>query len=188
MRQGSFRRDLYYRLNVIPLHIPALRERREDILPLAEAFCGQFGSRFIMSAQVQAALVQYKWPGNIRELKNCMEYLHYMGRRVIELEDLPEQFRGAAQMAERSEPDPPLDWAVLRVLGERYPARRGIGRQGIVSACGELGVPISEHEVRLILRSFQDAGWLAVGRGRGGTSLTGDGYAWYRRRLAEQEP
>ena len=88
--EGSFREDLYYRLNVIPLHIPALRERREDILPLAEAFCGQFGSRFIMSAQVQAALVQYKWPGNIRELKNCMEYLHYMGRRVIELEDLPE--------------------------------------------------------------------------------------------------
>ena len=188
VRQGSFRRDLYYRLNVIPLHIPALRERREDILPLAEAFCGQFGSRFIMSAQVQAALVQYKWPGNIRELKNCMEYLHYMGRRVIELEDLPEQFRSAAQMAERPEPEPPLDWAVLRVLGERYPARRGIGRQGIVSACGELGIPISEHEVRLVLRSFQDAGWLAVGRGRGGTSLTGAGYAWYRRRLAEQEP
>ena len=182
VRQGSFRRDLYYRLNVIPLHIPALRERREDILPLAETFRRQFGGRFTLSAQVQAALVQYKWPGNIRELKNCMEYLHYMGRSVIEPEDLPEQFKGAVRAAEGPEDGPPLEWAVLRVLGELYPTRRGIGRQGLVSACGGLGVPISEHEVRLILRAFQDAGWLTVGRGRAGTCLTEAGYAQYRRR------
>lgn len=180
VRQGSFRRDLYYRLNVIPLHIPALRERREDILLLADSFRRQFRASFTLSKPVQEALLRYRWTGNIRELRNCMEYLHHMGLREVTLEDLPKQFldracagKGSGDAVDRRE------WAVWQVLGELYPQNRGIGRQGLVRACGNLGVCISEHEVREELRRLQDAGWLAVGQGRGGTRLTEAGYARY---------
>lgn len=141
VRQGSFRRGLYYRLNVIPLHIPALRERREDILLLADSFRRQFRASFTLSKPVQEALLCYRWTGNIRELRNCTEYLHHMGLREVTLEDLPKQF---------------LD-----------------------RACGGLGVCLSEHKVREGLRRLQDAGWPAVGQGRGGTRLTEAGYARY---------
>lgn len=180
VRQGSFRRDLYYRLNVIPLHIPALRERREDILLLADSFRRQFRASFTLSKPVQEALLRYRWTGNIRELRNCMEYLHHMGLKEVTLEDLPKQFldrgcagRGGGDAADRGE------WAIWQTLGELYPQNRGIGRQGLVRACGDLGVCLSEHQVRETLRRFLEAGWLAVGQGRGGTRLTEAGYAHY---------
>ena len=178
VRQGSFRRDLYYRLNVIPLHIPALRERREDILLLAETFRRQFRASFTLSKPVQEALLRYRWTGNIRELRNCMEYLHHMGLQEVTLEDLPEQFRTCAGKR-RGSAASGREWAVWQVLGELYPQGRGIGRQGLVRACGNLGVRLSEHEVREELRRLQDAGWLAVGQGRGGTRLTKAGYDRY---------
>jgi len=72
------------------------------------------------------------------------------------------------------------------VLGELYPQHRGIGRQGLVRACEKLGVSVSEHEVRLMLRRLLDAGWLAVGQGRSGTRLTEAGYAHYLELLSQQ--
>ena len=76
--QGRFREDLYYRINVFPIFIPALRERREDILPLAENFLQLFCSDYEksikrISTPATDLLIQYHWPGNVRELKNCME-------------------------------------------------------------------------------------------------------------------
>jgi len=78
VEEGRFRKDLYYRLNVAPLHIPPLRERIEDILPLAERFlaqiCGELGRPPIqLSPEARQALANYPWPGNIRELKNVIE-------------------------------------------------------------------------------------------------------------------
>ena len=76
--EGSFRADLYYRLNVFPLQVPALRDRREDILPLAKHFLERFGRKlgreFIgFSPQSELRLQRYRWPGNIRELQNVVE-------------------------------------------------------------------------------------------------------------------
>ncbi len=77
MQQGKFREDLFYRLNVIPVIIPPLRERRDDIPALAEHFLGQFGQRqgrsLQLSAEAMACLLRYPWPGNVRELENAME-------------------------------------------------------------------------------------------------------------------
>lgn len=75
---GSFRSDLYYRLNVIPLVVPPLRERREDILPLAEMFRRRFARRFGkditgFDAEARAQMLAYDWPGNCRELRNVVE-------------------------------------------------------------------------------------------------------------------
>jgi DNA-binding NtrC family response regulator len=66
---GRFREDLYYRLNVIELHVPALAERREDILPLARAF---LGADHRLSPEAERALLDHAWSGNVRELQNCM--------------------------------------------------------------------------------------------------------------------
>jgi len=78
VRSGRFRLDLYYRLNVFEVHIPPLRERREDILPLVRHFLKKISSRLDiqipeLKPEFQEALMQYNWPGNIRELENLME-------------------------------------------------------------------------------------------------------------------
>ncbi|MFW5837184.1 MAG: sigma 54-interacting transcriptional regulator, partial [Desulfovibrionaceae bacterium] len=78
LEQGKFREDLYYRINVFPVFIPPLRERREDVLPLAEHFLSEFASEYDkkikrISSPAVDLLVQYHWPGNVRELRNCIE-------------------------------------------------------------------------------------------------------------------
>ena len=77
VREGTFRKDLFYRLNIVPLYIPPLRERREDIRDLAELFLKEFNNKYhsakCFSDAAKKALVSYSWPGNIRELKNVIE-------------------------------------------------------------------------------------------------------------------
>jgi len=78
VREGTFREDLYYRLKVVPLFVPPLRERREDIVPLARLFMERFAKQFKkpfrdVSLSAQRLLLDYPWPGNIRELKNLFE-------------------------------------------------------------------------------------------------------------------
>jgi DNA-binding NtrC family response regulator len=95
MKEGSFREDLFYRLSVIPLRIPPLRERSEDILYLAEHFLGKYNQengKNIKGIDPEAmkALKTYDWPGNVRELENCMERAVVMAESDrIRLSDLP---------------------------------------------------------------------------------------------------
>jgi len=90
---GLFRKDLYYRLNVVPIYIPPLRERSEDILPLIDYFLKQFNSQYGRSVQLSpaalAVLVQHPWDGNIREVENVIERLVITGDDLIKVEDLP---------------------------------------------------------------------------------------------------
>jgi Nif-specific regulatory protein len=96
VERGTFREDLYFRLNVVPLELPPLRARREDILPLAECFAA--GRIKKISVQAQQLLLSYQWPGNVRELKNCIERAVVMGDgEVIQPEDLPHYVRGGRQ-------------------------------------------------------------------------------------------
>jgi DNA-binding NtrC family response regulator len=98
VRKGRFRDDLYYRLNVVELSIPPLRERREDILPLAQQFLNDLTrSHARLSAGVAEALERYPWPGNIRELRNAMERAALLSRGEIVLpEHLPTRLRAVA--------------------------------------------------------------------------------------------
>lgn len=93
--QGSFRRDLFYRLNVLPIHIPPLRERQEDISLLAEYFLDQFNNKYKMNKklapEVRKAFSEYDWPGNVRELIHFIERLMVISdSEVITPENLPE--------------------------------------------------------------------------------------------------
>ncbi|MDL2280205.1 sigma-54 dependent transcriptional regulator [Desulfovibrio sp. OttesenSCG-928-G11] len=95
VNSGRFREDLYYRLNVIPLHLPALRERGDDILLLAEHFLGQFCAAkkrptLTLNPDVQRVMEAYPWPGNVRELENLAERLSILcDGDSVTLEDLP---------------------------------------------------------------------------------------------------
>jgi two-component system NtrC family response regulator len=96
IQAGEFREDLYYRLNVVPLQIPPLRERREDIRPLAQHFLGKLGAspRLTIDPDAFRALESYDWPGNVRELENALERAMIFHRGdLITLADLPETIR-----------------------------------------------------------------------------------------------
>ncbi|EGX99445.1 two component, sigma54 specific, Fis family transcriptional regulator [Nitrospirillum viridazoti Y2] len=82
VREGGFREDLFYRLHVIPIHLPPLRERRADILPLAEAFLAQAGNK-ALDADAAARLVAHNWPGNVRELRNVVERVAVLVRGPV---------------------------------------------------------------------------------------------------------
>ncbi len=95
-RTGAFRQDLYYRLNVVSVRMPALRERREDIPLLANFFAAHFGEKVKrrvvgISPKARACLIRYDWPGNVRELENAIERAVVLGStELILAEDLPE--------------------------------------------------------------------------------------------------
>ena len=123
VKAGRFREDLFYRLNVVELNIPSLRERPEDILPLASAFIAEFTrgkARFASS--VADCLTRYNWPGNVRELRNAMERaaLLSLGELILP-EHLPAKVRAVAESA------PALDTQDAQRLAE-------IERQAIFQA------------------------------------------------------
>ena len=99
--KGTFREDLYYRLNVVHLHVPPLRERKEDIPLLMSHFLEMYTKRNNrqitgFSSRAKSALLSYQWPGNIRELGNCIESAVVISTStVIDIEDLPSAIRTA---------------------------------------------------------------------------------------------
>jgi two-component system NtrC family response regulator len=102
MGEGAFREDLYYRLAVIPVHLPALRQRRSDIPLLVGHFLQKHGGGSVVTvdAAAQAALTAYDWPGNVRELENAVERMLILRRgEVIGAGDLPPKVRGQEKPA-----------------------------------------------------------------------------------------
>jgi two-component system NtrC family response regulator len=95
LADATFREDLYYRLAVIPVHLPPLRERREDIALLMRYFCGKHGASDVhFDSEVVDVLSSYSWPGNVRELENMVERLLIMRNgNAISLDDIPEKIR-----------------------------------------------------------------------------------------------
>lgn len=94
VKEHQFREDLYYRLRVVPIHIPALRDRTDDIIPLTKLFLAQYNKKYglnkDLSHMAYRVLLQYEWPGNVRELKNVIERVIVMSDgETITAEELP---------------------------------------------------------------------------------------------------
>ena len=96
-REGTFRKDLYFRLNVVTVHLPSLRERRSDIPMLVHHFLNRFapGANLQVTPAAMKSLLQYEWPGNVRELENCVARALTLGdRQIMDVDDLPPAIRG----------------------------------------------------------------------------------------------
>jgi DNA-binding NtrC family response regulator len=106
--EGIFREDLYYRLSVIPLSIPPLKDRREDIPLLITKFIQSFSKKrnrepFVFSKAAAIALENFEWRGNVRELENLIQHMSILyGGRQVEFDDLPEKFLEMRQLVEKS--------------------------------------------------------------------------------------
>ncbi|PYM43921.1 MAG: DNA-binding response regulator [Candidatus Rokuibacteriota bacterium] len=124
VKEGQFREDLFYRLNVIPIHIPPLRERREDIMPLARHFLTESNVRSHktikgFTSEAERLMVGYPWPGNVRELRNLIERVVILGASEhIEPQHLPIQF--AAQAIEVPRPESPQEFRTLAEVERAY--------------------------------------------------------------------
>ena len=120
VKSGKFREDLYYRLNVVPINVPPLRERPEDILPLIqsnlEKYNNQLGENKTLEPAALAVLLHYSWPGNIRELQNIVERLILTTRdNLITEENLPVFIRTSAE----AQPVQSMEHTSLRASMER---------------------------------------------------------------------
>jgi DNA-binding NtrC family response regulator len=157
MREGTFREDLYYRLNVVTVQIPPLRERREDIPLLLDHFLRKFAEKNRrdvtgLTAAARDALLKYDYPGNIRELENLVERAVLLCRgRVIDLEDLP----AAIRPSERSAGEPEsqrLPNIVAHI--ERQAIRDALDRcQGVQTQAAE-ALGIGERVLRYKMKKY----------------------------------
>ena len=198
VEEGTFRRDLYYRLNTLPVLIPPLREREGDLLLLIDHFRKGIGASFTLSPELERLLLTHQWRGNIRELRNVVEYFSYTGSPMVGPEELPPTFHylpaglpeagGAGAQPPRLADCPKEDEQF--VLSRLYQADReghSLGRDAILAAAKAAGLPCSQQEVRRILSALDQAGLARVSRGRGGTRLTPAGRALCRRLETEEK-
>ena len=161
IKEGSFREDLFYRLNIIPINLPPLRERKTDIPLLANHFLKQFNSTAIpktISDEAMQFLVNYSWPGNIRELANFIERMVVLSiGSTITPRDLPEKVLGDT---------PKEKWQPLEEDEEGNPAQIlqqslrqsfhvGIPEEGI-----NLKKTVEEFEKELLLEALEKTGWV----------------------------
>jgi DNA-binding NtrC family response regulator len=127
--RGTFREDLYYRLRIVPIEIPALRARREDIEPLARLLLRrvgeQHGRHLRLAPEVIRLFLNYQWPGNVQELETAIEYAVAVTKGpVIQPEDLPIEITGPAIMAAAAEPAVVSESSRLRQALETHRWRR----------------------------------------------------------------
>ena len=136
--EKRFRQDLFYRLNAVSLHLPPLRERREDIMPLARHFAARARTKgahaLHFSRDAVHALESYDWPGNIRELENAVVRAAALCDHTVRADDLPERIREqhaaapvldtpTADIIGASTPEQPTEWPTLAEVEGRYVAR-----------------------------------------------------------------
>jgi transcriptional regulator with PAS, ATPase and Fis domain len=141
VKQGRFRDDLYYRLNVIPIHLPPLRERKIDIPLLVERFLKDAGDRYSrrplkVSNEAMSLMLDYRWPGNVRELQNAIQFAFVKcSGKIISAKDLPLELRDKENACIRRGPSKKLDVesvraALIKTGGNKARAARllGVGR------------------------------------------------------------
>jgi len=146
VEEGRFRADLFYRLKVVPLYIPPLRERREDLLKFVSYFINMFNGKFAknfseIDEDARVALLSYPWPGNIRELKNVIE-------RVVLLENGPVLRRAMLPFADHRNDDGTVGRRIDSILAAPIPID-GIDFESIVS----------DVERALIVKASDESGW-----------------------------
>lgn len=188
--ENKFRKDLFYRLNVLPLKISPLRERSEDILLIFNSLKNNLDANFKLSDEVMNIFKSYNWEGNIRELRNIAEYCSYLGKNIIEESDLPEYIVESIDSKEEckqllmknTQIEIPKfkrsinDYIfVLDKVNKAYTNKERIGRRKIYEVAVSEGRFLTEQQIRSILLELQDYELIKVLSGRGGSIITDKG-------------
>jgi DNA-binding NtrC family response regulator len=172
VERGNFRRDLYYRLNVVSIRLAPLRERKEDIPSLVDRFLARYAAGYQVAPDAMDAFHEYEWPGNVRELENCIQRMVAMtSGPVLQVQDMPSAVQGNLR--------PRQALAMAAAVGidyygaPRIPVRR---EETLHASCAEVPImPLMEIERREILRALQftrgDRGIAANLLGIGRTTL-----------------
>lgn len=161
VRDGTFREDLFYRLNVIPLHLPSLRKRVEDIPLLVDHFVHDVTKKrkrepLTFSPEAMKRLVHYHWPGNVRELENLIERLSILVTdKTVKVSDLPERFQTAAVSSESGSEQP--DTRKQFVFADHVPTVLGSGMDLPPSGI-DLNQAVNAMEKDLIISALKKTG------------------------------
>ena len=195
VHQNKFRKDLYFRLNVLPLKIKPLRERTDDIFLIFDSFKKELNINFELSEEVKNIFKNYCWEGNVRELKNIAEYFSYLDKEIIEICDFPEYILDIIKSGNNNIPlhlNEPIDCNnnsnslkfkrplseylfVLNQLNTAYNLRQRIGRRTLHNLASSNGIFLTEQQIRVILVDLQDNGFVDILTGRGGSVITKSG-------------
>lgn len=185
--KGQFRGDLYYRLNVLPIKIPNLREREEDIMFLFNYFVKKSGNSFSLSPKSNKKIINHQWPGNIRELKNTVEYLANLNKDVIEYEDIPikssENILYSTKLTSAEEftinqfkfnenKNVNLYKFILIELQKCYRNRVHIGRKRLEQITKDKNLFFTEQEIKNGLIKLNLYGFVISSKGRKGSNIT----------------
>lgn len=182
LKEGKFRKDLYYRLSVLPLNIPPLRDRGNDVLEIFDRIISDNGEDLLLDEEVRHYFTQYSWDGNIRELKNCIEYLINLGKETISFNDLPDNMKNNDDTLDSSNIKKlkfqTKGEAILDVLYDKNKQNIKIGRKQISKELMKMSVFLGEQEVRRELLILKSKGLVTISKGRGGTKITQKGISY----------
>ena len=171
-----FRQDLYYRLNTLPITIPPLRERIDDLYLLIEDFKQEMDFNFIFTKSSKHLIENYTWPGNIRELRNCIEYLGCLGETIIEPEMFPQNMNSLNKNTKPSSyEEKNIFYETAFVIDELEKKGKSCGRKSISEELKNKNIYISEAKIRKILENMKNDGLISSGEGRTGSKLTSFG-------------
>lgn len=185
--KGEFREDLFYRLNVLHLKIPALNFRREDIMLLIDHFKKEFNGNFKLSDAAKTAFLQHDYKGNVRELKNYIEYIVNLGIRIVDISDLPfekhneyislytdktEEINNFIKSMDKNKNKYIF---VLEELQRAFKTNTRMGRRSIFLKAKEYDIFLSEQEIRGILVNLEKHQLVEIYKGRSGTVITRQG-------------
>lgn len=177
VHEGKFRLDLYYRLNVLPLEIPGLNDRREDIMDIFANLEQKYHYDFLLHPDAEARIIQHNYEGNVRELQNLVEYLGSLGQAEIRPEDLPGymQDSGAYAMYENVQEPHLVDFTVfdekteiMTLISQMNQTGIGAGRRSLYARMQKQGHACSEGRIRKILLELEQDGFVEIRSGRGG--------------------
>lgn len=185
--RGLFRKDLYYRICVLPLNIPPLRDRGNDVFEIFYKFCKDYSYKMNLSDEVREYFLNYSWEGNVRELRNCFEYLKYLGKKTIYYDDLPETIKKNETIVEKvykvvelKENCGNVEIEILDIIMSENAKNRKIGRKKISDLLCKKNIFMSEQEVRKKLLELKDKNLVDITKGRGGTRITDEGIKYLK--------
>jgi transcriptional regulator with PAS, ATPase and Fis domain len=171
VKNGQFREDLYYRINVLPINVPPLRERKEDILLLFNTFLKE--PSYVMPFHLRQILLDYHWGGNVRELKNITDYFKLM--RETE-EPFPPYLLEHLNSHSDNDLKGYFEITILRLCYEAERQGVSLGRQKLRHQIEQEGIfDISEYQIRKQLEQIVKKGLMIIQKGRVGCRLTDEG-------------